>query len=336
MMNLLCILPINSHIRLTTLHMLPRRYRTMYLSICLYNNMPIRICMDDFDLKIKTHCQLCNCDDIELIHKKTRDNPNVNVLRCKNCGLVFLDSTPADNYYEDSMMNCGEKNIEKYRELTENDDLRRVNMLKDIVCNKSVLDFGCGNGGFLRNLGETVRKGAGVELDNYCRETLISEGITCKKYIDEYSEKFGVITMFHVIEHLSDPISILHNLKNYLSEEGGKLIIETPNADDALLSRYNCSKFADFTYWSPHVYLYNSNTLASLLDKSGFKLIFNEQIQRYPLSNHMKWIFEGSPGGHNDLKYDSFNAENINNAYVRLLSLNKVCDTLYACAEVKE
>ncbi len=50
----------------------------------------------------------------------------------------------------------------------------------------------------------------------------------------------------------------------------------------------------------------------------------------------MKWIFEGSHGGHNDSKYDSFNAENINNAYVRLLSMNKVCDTLYACAEVKE
>ncbi len=169
--------------------------------------------MKDFSEQMKIYCQLCNSDDIELIHKKTRDNPNVNVLRCKNCGLVFLDSAPADNYYEDSMMNCGEKNIDKYRSLTKNDDLRRVNMLKDIVCNRSVLDFGCGNGGFLRNLGDNVRKGAGVELENYCRETLISEGISCKKYLDEYSEKFDAITMFHVIEHLSDPISILHNLK---------------------------------------------------------------------------------------------------------------------------
>lgn len=292
--------------------------------------------MEEFGNIKNTSCLLCKSADIELIHKKTRDNPNVNVLKCKKCGLVFLDSKPAANFYENSLMNSGEKNIEKYRKLTENDDLRRVYMLKDIVGDKSVLDFGCGNGGFLRNIGKFVRKGVGVELEDYCRDTLISEGITCKKYIDEYSEKFDVITMFHVIEHLYDPIETLRSIKKFMDKDGGKLIIETPNADDALLTRYKCSKFADFTYWSPHVYLYNSDTLATVLEKAGFKIVFNEQIQRYPLSNHMKWTFEGVPGGHTDQKYEIFNEKSINDAYVKLLADNKVCDTLYACAEVKD
>lgn len=75
--------------------------------------------MEEFGKIENTSCMLCKSADIELIHKKTRDNPNVNVLKCKKCGLVFLDSKPAANFYENSLMNSGEKNIEKYRKLTE-------------------------------------------------------------------------------------------------------------------------------------------------------------------------------------------------------------------------
>ena len=42
---------------------------------------------------------------------------------------------------------------------------------------------------------------------------------------------------FHVIEHLPNPKVTLRKLQGLLAE-GGKIYIETPNADDALIGLY--------------------------------------------------------------------------------------------------
>jgi len=67
---------------------------------------------------------------------------------------------------------------------------------------KKVLDFGCGYGGFLKRICDVADECAGVELGNRERDYLNSSGIRCLKSIDEYNEKFDVITLFHVFEHL--------------------------------------------------------------------------------------------------------------------------------------
>lgn len=36
-------------------------------------------------------CILCGKRNAETIHNGTRDNENIDVLKCKDCGLVFLD-----------------------------------------------------------------------------------------------------------------------------------------------------------------------------------------------------------------------------------------------------
>jgi len=50
----------------------------------------------------------------------------------------------------------------------------------------------------------------------------------------EIEEKFDVITLFHVLEHFDDPRAVLKQLKSMLAK-GGIIVIEVPNADDALL-----------------------------------------------------------------------------------------------------
>ncbi|WP_289686459.1 class I SAM-dependent methyltransferase [Helicobacter rodentium] len=108
--------------------------------------------------------------------------------------------------------------------------------------------------------------------------------------------KYDVITAFHVIEHLQDPIEILQQLASLL-KENGKMIIEVPNANDALLTIYHNKAFQEFTYWSPHLYLYNTHTLRKLGEKAGLKVEFVKGIQRYPLSNTLYWLAKGKPAG---------------------------------------
>lgn len=85
------------------------------------------------------------------------------------------------------------------------------------------------------------------------REYVNSKGIVCHRSIEECEETYDVITMFYVLEHLQDPEGWLKKCGSNLTESG-LLIIEVLHADDAFLSLYENEKFADFTYWSAHLF----------------------------------------------------------------------------------
>ena len=141
----------------------------------------------------------------------------------------------------------------------------------------------------------------------------------------ELEGKVDIITMWHVIEHLEDPIGLLKKLKGLL-KPNGKIIIETPNAEDALLSQYKCDAFADFTYWECHLYLFTNATIRTVIENAGLRMIAQKQIQRYPLANHLYWLTNGKPGGHKE--WGIMNEAEVNNAYAKLLASMGCADTL--------
>lgn len=289
---------------------------------------------------MKNYCPLCGSKKVKVIHKGVRDNEYIDVYECMECSMVFLENIEDDEIerkYEKSEMHKSQYNIwtetvqsmnwETWVESTKSDDERRTLALNEICDGKDVLDFGCGNGGFLRRIIAKARTASGVELETAARAQLEKEGLTVKKRIAEYGDrKWDVITMFHVIEHLQYPDIYLQEISSALRDEG-MLIVETPNASDALISMYNCEDFKDYTYWSNHVRLYNYNTLALLMRKNGFEMIRNISLQRYPLANHLYWLTRGKPGGH--VKWKELNDKELNKMYQKKLYELGICDTVY-------
>ena len=211
-------------------------------------------------------CKLCGSEKYSIIHRGVRDDENIDVLKCSSCGLVSLSkrSQINDNFYEvGSMHDDADASFDDWRNETEIDDLRRCNYFDSILPQESILDFGCGNGGFLNLLKEKTNNVYGVELETSARERIEAEGIIVKKSINDYrSQRFDNITMFHVIEHLTEPENELQQIKEYLNTKG-RLLIETPNADDALLSLYNSQAFftrrtIDFCQLFPIIYIYTN------------------------------------------------------------------------------
>lgn len=277
---------------------------------------------------------LCGSVEIKERYPYVRDNQEIQVLECTNCNLVFLSSFDhiSDSFYEESGMLSGNVDLKNYRIQSYKDDLRRAEDLSTKVLGKRILDFGCGAGGFLKLINEQVEVAVGVELDRVIRKAINEEGITCYENIDEIEGEYDVITMFHVVEHLTNPIEILQKIQKHLAPNG-RLIIEVPNAEDALLTLYNNRSFADFTYWSCHTYLYNNNTLRKIVEKAGLNVKVVKQLQRYPLSNHLYWLSMGSPGGHN--YYGLVDNPILNKEYESALAALGKCDTLLleACKE---
>tara|TARA_B100001175_G_scaffold316572_1_gene330859 strand:+ start:739 stop:1548 length:810 start_codon:yes stop_codon:yes gene_type:complete len=264
------------------------------------------------------------------VNEGTRDKNNISVIECMNCGLVTLDSHKHidETFYRDSKMHSTKIKISNWLEETQIDDNRRIKFLKEKITNKKILDFGCGNGGFLLKANSLTNEAKGIEPEMQFKSFFKKNNLkVLNSLIDLPPEKFDLITAFHVFEHLKDPIQMLSNLKHFLGTKS-EIIIEVPNSDDALLTYYQSKKFANFTYWSQHLFLFNEKTLENLFIKSNYKINWIKQIQRYPLSNHLYWLSKGLPNGHKI--FTAMSDTKLNFEYEKILKREKICDTLLA------
>ena len=143
-------------------------------------------------------------------------------------------------------------------------------MLGQAIVNKTVLDFGCGAGGFLLKAQNIAAKVVGIELEQRVLDHFAGQ-LELYSSIEECKSQglnFDVITAFHVLEHVPDPRAMLKELAEIL-KPGGKIIIELPSGNDALLSLYENKAFQNFTYWSAHLYLFTLDTCAALIRQAA-------------------------------------------------------------------
>lgn len=282
-------------------------------------------------MSIQKCCYLCGGKEFKKRLGKVRDNHKLDVMECISCGLVFLSSFSHihEEFYEFSKMHEGDisKDMDTWIKETAWDDERRFHMLRCLIENKSVLDFGCGTGGFLLRAKAVASHVAGIELEARLKSRFQKEGLNVFSNVDELTESFDVITLFHVLEHITDPINLLKKLAEKLNNDG-HLIVEVPNANDALLSLYESESFSNFTYWSCHLFLFTSSTLSIVAKKAGFKVNYVKQIQRYPLSNHLYWLAKGMPGGHQEWSF--LDSDALKRAYEKQLASLGCCDTILA------
>ena len=277
-------------------------------------------------------CYLCEQPISQYRNGTVRDNTNLRIVECSSCGLVALSSSDhiQPGHYENSGMHGDSiSTIKSLLNGAERDDKRRFEMLRENIENKLVLDFGCGAGGFLCKAEEIASMAAGVEVERRMLDYWKGR-LQLHANLESVVDVFDFITAFHVIEHLPDPRTTLVELRSRLAD-GGRVVVEVPNSEDALLTLYECDAFQHFTYWSQHIFLFNSETLRRLATQAGYRVVAIQQYQRYPLSNHLHWLARQQPNGHKDWSF--LDSPIINQAYGDTLAAIGKCDTLIAHLE---
>lgn len=277
-------------------------------------------------------CYLCNDEDYTIRKGAVRDAPHLRIRECAGCGLVYLSSKVhiGTGHYEDSGMHGDTVlSMEAWLQEADQDDQRRFDMLKQHLVDRSVLDYGCGAAGFLQKAKALSAKAAGVEPERRVREHW---GGSLQLYgsLEEVKDTYDLITAFHVIEHLPDPRTTLKGLSRLLNERG-RMVVEVPSSDDALLTLFDCDAFQHFTYWSQHLFLFNEDTLRQLAQQAGLRVSSIKQYQRYPLSNHLYWLSQKAPGGHKQWSF--LDNPELSEAYAASLAAVGKCDTLIAYLE---
>lgn len=281
------------------------------------------------------NCYLCNSNTFLKRKGSARDSKDLKILECKNCGLVTLSSKSQihKRFYENSNMHGNEIiSIDAWIKDSYCDDNRRFNNLKHQLINKKLLDFGCGAGGFLNKTKQITSLSEGVEPELRVQKYW-GDSINIYTQLELSGNEYDLITAFHVFEHLIDPIATLKALANKLAKKG-LIIIEVPNSEDMLLTLYDSKAFQNFTYWSQHLFFFNAESLQRLTKKAGFKIICIQQYQRYPLSNHLYWLSQGKPGGHQ--KWNFIDSPELDKAYANSLGNIGKCDTIIAWLELDD
>lgn len=270
---------------------------------------------------------LVSLDRVQPYYAHVRDRDDIGVLWDPISGVIFLDRTDHMDAAHYADLDLGAywgvatraEALEKYRD----DDSRRASDFLSDVAGKDVLDIGCGTGGFLDLVRSSARSVAGVELQTSVRDELVRCGYKMFANVDDVPpNSLDVITMFHTVEHLTDPIGVLRAAHRAL-RAGGILIVEVPHARDALLA---LDSFKAFTLWSEHLILHTRASISAFMTEAGFSVELVSGYQRYPVANHLGWLLDSKPGGQK--RFASLNDPHFAKAYADLLVQSDKTDTL--------
>ena len=138
-----------------------------------------------------------------------------------------------------------------------------------------VLDFGCGEGHFLRSLGGHF-EAYGVDVSSYAvaRARERAEGartaVLDEKGVPFPAGFFDAVTAFDVLEHISDPGPVIADLYRVTSL-GGLLVMTTPNMDSWGIDRKrrDWHGFRDNTHCS----LLSGDQWVSSLESAGYRVV---------------------------------------------------------------
>lgn len=140
-------------------------------------------------------------------------------------------------------------------------------------CGASVLDFGCGQGGFLRALAAAgAARLAGFDFVLYpeLRQITGARFFDSLEVIGASGLRFDVIRMRHVIEHLTEIDTTMRTLRTLLAP-GGRIVGQTPNA-----AHYTARLMRG--YWGPlhfpyHTVIFSPQGLAAAATRWGLRLV---------------------------------------------------------------
>jgi 2-polyprenyl-3-methyl-5-hydroxy-6-metoxy-1,4-benzoquinol methylase len=285
------------------------------------------------NIKLLYKFNLSDKDSLKIFNKSTRDVTNLNVLKCIKSDVIVLERLvlPEDYYeknihYTDKFKGSTVTTKDVIESKPLEDDVRRFELHKELIKGSEILDFGCGRGGFIQLSKNISKRSVGLELNKINREYINNSGVQCVNTLSELNDdKFDLITLNHVFEHLNDPINILIELQKYLKDDG-IIIIEVPHARDLLLETFNLESFKNFTLWSEHLILHTKKSLEIFATNSGLHMKSMRGFQRYPISNHYNWLLNGQPSGHEI--FDTLNNDDFHSHYEKLLDSIDQTDTL--------
>ena len=205
------------------------------------------------------------------------------IVKCDQCGFTFVNPRPEQGqlagYYESteyishSGTNKGVVNsVYKYvRNFTHKS---KLNLVTKFAKGNKILDIGCGSGELLGLFKKSDWETLGIEPNNNAREFAIKQyciDVYEESHIKEIeSASLDVISMWHVLEHVSLLNERMEEVKRILKDDG-VLFIAVPNRIS-----FDATHYGEF--WAAfdvprHLYHFTPETMGELIKKHGLAIV---------------------------------------------------------------
>ncbi|WP_025209018.1 class I SAM-dependent methyltransferase [Hippea sp. KM1] len=225
----------------------------------------------------KINCQICSTklEQTNITHNEYR------LYSCENCDFHAWYPRKIDvSFYENDDLGFQQNLHEDIQRLPLWTEFFFKNLNKIGATGKKILDVGCGNGSFLKEMKDKGYDCYGLDLDRYAvkvaKKKIAEDKIFhCKledleKIDSKFLGYFDIITFFEVIEHQDDLDNFINHLKKYLKPHG-VLVGSTPNTNRWI----NGLGFREVSDYPPHHFNWFSlKSLNKLFEKHQFSVSF--------------------------------------------------------------
>lgn len=227
--------------------------------------------MNSLSDMVNVACDLCGGDEHTLLFVKE----DFRHVRCRGCGLVFVNPRLADHTKSQMSAGTGTMGDDRLTPSQERRFQREVASLERFRRLNRVLEVGAGRGWFLAAAVKAGWDAWAVEINSQALEHLTA--LNLARVITQPAEDFtcepesvDVVRMWDVVEHLQSPRRALGNIHRAL-RPGGLLALATTNF--ASLSRWVNGPEWVYLNGSDHIVLFEPATITSLLGLVGFTAI---------------------------------------------------------------
>jgi SAM-dependent methyltransferase len=180
-------------------------------------------------------CPLCQASSDRLIHRKGPWG----YYRCRACRIVFLFPRPFEKALEKAYQTYlpqSSEAIEAWRRSMAEVIAKSARLIEREVGRAGrILDVGCGFGFFLDCMNRRGWQAEGIEISAFGRAVIRQKfpeiSVRGKALPDPAlgDGTYEAVTLFYVLEHLADPISILKEVHRIL-KPGGVMLIRWPHS----------------------------------------------------------------------------------------------------------
>ena len=214
---------------------------------------------------------------------------------CTACGLVFqsprLALTHVASYYDDQYIAHQERGrwgaiaplVAWAFGAVDRAKLRLVRRYLALDAGTSVLDVGCGAGGFLQAVRDSAGAAvSGVDFVDLSRRATLRgvdfhHGLFTSQRFD--GRQFDLITMWHFLEHDYEPLRSLEAARDLL-QPAGRLVVEVPRLD-SLSFRLFGDRWPGLQA-PQHTALYAKASLLAIVERAGLEVVDHLPYGAFP------------------------------------------------------
>ncbi len=220
-------------------------------------------------------CLLCGSENQQIFARVDSFGFPLVYYVCERCGLVFQSQEESQAADPEFYANTYRRIYQSSEEPTSKDiwvqSQRAQHLIETLKSARvrevdNMLDIGASAGVLLAAFREAFGcQVTGVEPGDAYRKVAQSKDIRMFPMLEDLlqskPERFDLVSLSHVLEHLPDPVGTLTSIREKLLTGDGLLLIEVPNF------------YAHDSYELAHLACYTPHTLAEVIRQAGFEVV---------------------------------------------------------------